>query len=562
MQQHSFRHPLGAIIILMISCLFVIPRTQAQNNSVQKATQAVFRLTTFKKDGTILTNSHGVFIASDGTAIAPLTPFQGAAKATIVDVRGNVYNVDVIEKFNELYNLARFKIDGKPNAVAILAPQPSTMGSTAWLLPYSIKRATPTKAHIDKTEKFMDNYTYYIFSMKTPDLSDGCPMVNEQGQVIGLLDCSNTAVDAQAADPHLLDTQQLTGLSINDRSLEGTTIRIALPKDVAQAELTMMVAKSKYDTPTYQKYIDDFIRLFPTSITGYQERAFLFLSTQQFAEADRIMQTAVNKVTDKALAHSAYADLIYKYVINDSAKSYTNWNMEKALQEAQTAYQTKAELGYLHQVAQIEFALGRYNEAYSHFIKLTTTNLRNPMLFYEAAQCKSQLKAPEAETMALLDSAIINFPKNQLTAPYYLTRGSILDGKGQYRLALKDYNTYDTLMYGKANHSFYYQRYKCEMQLHWWQQALNDIAHAIVLNRTEPTYYAEMAALQLRLGLNEDALLTARRCTEIAPEYADGFILMALAQIEMKQKTAGLNNLEKAKALGDSRAQNLIDKYK
>ena len=164
--------------------------------------------------------------------------------------------------------------------------------------------------------------------------------------------------------------------------------------------------------------------------------------------------------------------------------------------------------------------------------------------------------------MALLDSAIINFPQNQLTAPYYLTRGSILDGKGQYRLALKDYNTYDTLMYGKANHSFYYQRYKCEMQLHWWQQALNDIAHAIVLNRTEPTYYAEMAALQLRLGLNEDALLTARRCTEIAPEYADGFILMALAQIAMKQKTAGLSNLEKAKALGDSRAQNLIDKYK
>ena len=70
-----------------------------------------------------------------------------------------------------------------------------------------------------------------------------------------------------------------------------------------------------------------------------------------------------------------------------------------------------------------------------------------------------------------------------------------------------------------------------------------------------------MANLQLRINKPEDALKTAKRCTEIAPDYPEGHLLLGLAQIQTKKKAEGLANLQKAKELGSEQAQSLIDKY-
>ena len=95
-----------------------------------------------------------------------------------------------------------------------------------------------------------------------------------------------------------------------------------------------------------------------------------------------------------------------------------------------------------------------------------------------------------------------------------------------------------------------------------YQQALNDIAHAAVLNRQEPTYLAEMASLQLKVNLYEDAIKTADLCISLAPSYADAYLIKGLAQVQNKQKKEGLETLNKAKELGDTRAKDFIDKYK
>ena len=59
----------------------------------------------------------------------------------------------------------------------------------------------------------------------------------------------------------------------------------------------------------------------------------------------------------------------------------------------------------------------------------------------------------------------------------------------------------------------------------------------------------------------EDAIKTANRCIELAPEYSDGYLLLGLAQISKGDKQSGLANLDKAKELGNPQAQPLIDKY-
>ena len=203
-----------------------------------------------------------------------------------------------------------------------------------------------------------------------------------------------------------------------------------------------------------------------------------------------------------------------------------------------------------------------YQDAYDRFIALTKSDIRNGELFYEAAQCRTHLGATNDEILTLLDSAVNVNPDQSISAPYYLARGRMLDQAGEYRKAILDYNKYDTLMFNRGSHEFYYIKFKCEMRIRQYQQALNDIAHAIVLNRTEPTYYAEMASLQLRVNQLEDAIRTADMCIEIEPDYADPYIVKGIAHGELKQKAEALQALEKAKELGDERAEGLIAKYK
>ena len=117
-------------------------------------------------------------------------------------------------------------------------------------------------------------------------------------------------------------------------------------------------------------------------------------------------------------------------------------------------------------------------------------------------------------------------------------------------------------MYGRASHEFYYIKFKCESKIRHYQPALNDIAHAIVLNRREPLYYAEMASLELRVKQYENAIATCDLCLQLDSEYADPYVIKGIAYAELDQKDKAKECFLKAKELGDERADGLLEKYK
>ena len=109
--------------------------------------------------------------------------------------------------------------------------------------------------------------------------------------------------------------------------------------------------------------------------------------------------------------------------------------------------------------------------------------------------------------------------------------------------------------------TFYYLREQAEMKGHLFQQALDDIRRAVQMAPTESLYLAEQASVELRVGMTDEALATARQCIAIAPDQSEGYLLLGLAQCVKGQKAEGLQNLSKAKELGNDQAQSLIDKY-
>ena len=550
------------LIAAYVLLSFAFPtHTGAQPAPVQKAGRSVFTLTTFKADGSILASTHGVFVGAAGEAVSSWKPFAGAARAVVIDADGQEHAVEAIYGANELYDVCRFRVKGT-TAAAPLCKQNASQGQKAWLVGYALKKAPCKQYGIKSVETFMEKYSYYILDGKAAENAADCPFVNQNGEVLGLCQLSKDGEEVHATDVRFINTFNTRGLSINDPLLRQTGIRTALPADVNDARLMLMMAGEKSDTAAYIGYVEDFIRQFPTEVDGYSAKGQRQLANGDFAGVDATMTEAISKCTNNDEAHSSYATLIYQKEVYLADTTYTAWNLQKALDEAVAASAIRKLPIYEHQQAQIIFGMGQYEDAYNRFMALTKSDIRNGELFYEAAQCRTHLGATTDEILVLLDSAVNVNPDQSISAPYYLARGRMLDQAGEYRKAILDYNKYDTLMYNRGSDEFYYIKFKCEMRIRQYQQALNDIAHAIVLNRTEPTYYAEMASLQLRVNQLEDAIRTADMCIEIEPDYADPYIVKGIAHGELKQKAEALQALEKAKELGDERAEGLIAKYK
>lgn len=560
MTRKSFIHPLLSFLLLFLP-LFAA----AQPAGVKKAAQSVFTLTTYNADGTILATSHGVFTGAAGEGVAMWNPFKGAARAVVIDARGRQYDVDVMLGVSENYDLCRFRIKGTSAAPALPLTASGAAASPVYVVGYDLKKPDIRSLTPERTEKFMTSYNYYVFN--DADVSAvqlGCPVVNASGELLGIMQRPETGGQAFAADTRVTTTFKLTAFSINDATLRATGIRTALPADEKDATVMLLMAAGSVDSTKYEAYIDDFIRLFPTATAGYNTRANALMTQGKLQAADDMLQTELKKAAQKDVAYSNYADIVYRATIYRVDTTFTKWSFDKALELAQEADKLKPQANYRHQQAQILFAMGRYQDALNLFTALQQTELgKNGEVYYEAARCKAMLKAPKSEVMALLDSAV-NVQKGQAAAPYYLARGQQYDADGDYRKAFLDYMTYDSLVNNRGTADFYYAKYRCEMKLRQYQIALNDIAHAIVLNRTEPVYYAEMASLQLRVNRLSDAIATCDMAFEVpgADQLSDLYIIRGIARCESKQTAEGLADLRKAQEMGDARAEKLIAKYK
>jgi tetratricopeptide (TPR) repeat protein len=336
-----------------------------------------------------------------------------------------------------------------------------------------------------------------------------------------------------------------------------------MPADIKEANLVLYFAGSQSDSAEYVSLIQDFIQQFPNASDGYIYRAQQETAGGDFAAAERDMEQALKFADPKDDAHFNYARIIYNKEIYQSAQPYAGWSLDKALQQIQSAISIKSLPTYRQLEGDIRFAKQQYDEAYEIYNSLLSTNLRSAELFFAAARCKEMQKDTTA-MLALMDSTISMFSRPYLkdVAPYLWARAEARRNAGRYRDAINDMNEYETLMTATVNDNFYYIRHQVEIQGRLYQQALNDINRAIQMNPNEVLYYAEKASLEIRVGLYDQAISTAQECIAIDAENSDGYLFLGLAQCLKGQKADGIKNLQKAKELGDSQADALIEKYK
>lgn len=550
-------------MILFAACVCCMSNAQP-DKWVKKASKAVFTLKTFNADGSLIGSGNGFFITADGVAVSSYTPFRGAAKAVVIDAMGKEYEVKSIIGANDVYDIAKFRVDATKCQTLRTAPA-AVENTSLWLLPYNAKNAySCTAAKVKSVQKVQNDYDYYTLDGNAGENTIGCPYLNANGDVVGIQQQSSSDDNTTqyAVGAAFATGLKMTGLSLNDPALKATSIKKDLPDELDQAILTLYLASTLGDAQSFVGLVDDFIAKFPQAPDGYSYKAQIMAAQDNYPEADKYMKLAIDNATDKAEARYNYAKMMYQNLIYFYDSASHAWSYEQALDQAEQAVALDPQLPYLTQKAQLLFACKRYADSYAAFQDVIGKGGRTAECFYGAARCKEQLNDTTA-CLALLDSAVATFSKPYLkeAAPYIYARAQALAESGKYRLAVNDYNEYENLMISQINSEFYYIRSQVEVKARLFQQALNDLDKAIDKSPDILLYRSEKASLQIRVHLLDQAIETASECIRLFPDASDGYLFLGLAQCLNNNKVQGVGNLLKAKDLGDAQADVLIEKY-
>ena len=552
------------VIGVLLLYLFSFIPSYAQPSWVKKATKSVFTVKTFSQDGALIGSTNGFFVGTNGEAISNFSPFKGASRAVIIDASGKEMNVDCILGANDMYDIVKFRVNASKTQPLAIANSIAPVGSNSWLLPFRETKNIKSGA-IRKAETFQENYAYYTVAMQTPENAVSCPLMNDAGEVLGLMQQPASERDSlsYAVSALFADSLKISGLSINDPTLKMTQIKKDLPATLTEANLFIYMANSQTDSATYVALVNDFVRKFPDAADGYMYRAQISAAALDYANAESDMQQALKKATNKDDVLFNYARMIYQKEIFQENKSYENWNLGKALSMIQEANSINPQPAYRQVEGNILFAQKKYDEAYNVFTGLTKTNMDKAEMWFAAARCREMQKDTTA-MLALMDSTMATFTKPYLkqAGPYLWARANARIDAKKYRDAVNDLNDYEQLMAAQVNARFYYIRSQAEIEGRLYQQALNDLTKAVTMEPKETLYYAEKASLHIRVGQYDEAIATADESISIEPQGSDGYLFKGLAQCLKGDKKNGIPNLQKAKDLGDPQAEGLIQKYK
>lgn len=538
----------------------------------KKARKAVFSVITYNAENKILNTGNGFYIDNKGTGVSDYSLFKGAHKAVIVTSDGKELPVILILGANDMYDVVRFKTEVlKKQEFLTPAPVPGKKDETVYLLPYSTQNSlNGTTGTIQSVDSISNNSFYYTLEMKTGAKDISCPLVNYNGEVIGIIQ-RNSGEDSK--ESYALGIDYVKGLTINalsgsDMTLKSINIKKGLPEDESQAQVFLYMMSSQLDQNEYLELLNDFIGMYPNNIEGYLRRATFYMGQPdtKIKEVEDDLKRMLDVAEKKEEAYYNTAKLIYSYSIGKKTEELkADWNLDRALREIESALDIAKEGLYYQLQGDIYFAMQKYNEASVAYENVCKTPMASAETFYSAAKAKELVEGVDIkEVIALLDSAVAYFkpPYGKEAAPYIYERARVKDIAKMYREAVADYTSFYDAMLGQVTAEFYVIRQQAEMNCRMYQQAINDINKAVDMEPENAEYLVEKGGIHIRLNQTAEAVSALEKAISIDPKNAAAYRMLGYCLIkDKKTKKNGIENLKKAEELGDTIATDLINKY-
>ena len=559
--------------IWIMTCCLVAQLASAQAPKwAEKAKKAVFSVVTYDKENKIKGTGNGFYIDAQGTALSDYTLFENAARAVVINADGKQQDVSRILGANSMYDIVKFNtpIDKKQTTLT-LASQPAKVGETVYLLPYSTQKATTLQTgKVTSVDSIGNNSFYYTLEMKTGEKTVSCPIMNANGEVLGLIqkNASDESMESYAIGASYGASLAISALSMNDGALNKIGIKKALPDTEEQALVFLYMSSEQMDKETYLSVLNDFLSQYPHSMEGYIRRANYYMSmkdTSKYPLADEDLKKAIEVSSSKEDAMFQVAKAMYSFLISQEGKEgYGEWSYDKTLELIRDAIQKNNQPLYVQLEGDILFAQGKYGEAFNCYDKVNQSSLASAATFYSASKAKQLTEGSDInEVLALMDSAIVKLSKPYFgeAAPYFYERADLRAQAGKYREAVMDYNTFYDAVSGDVTAYFYFQREQAEMQCRMYQQALNDINKAVEMAPEEVDYWVEKGSVHLRVNQLDEAIAAFNKALSMNDQYAAAYRMLGYCQAMQKKNKEACANFAKAKELGDEVVDQLIEKY-
>lgn len=557
----------------IITCCLVAQLATAQTPKwAEKAKKAVFSIVTYDKDNQIKGTGNGFYIDANGTALSDYSLFEGAQRAVIINADGKQLDVISISGANSMYDIIKFSTPvEKKQTTLTLATQPAKVGEIVYLLPYSTQKApTVQSGRVSAVDSIGNNSFYYTLEMKTGEKLVSCPIMNAAGQVLGMIqkNADNESTESYAIGAGYGASLSINALSMNDGALNKVGIKKALPDTEDQALVFLYMSADQMDVDSYKTLLNDFIQQYPNNHEGYIRRANMYIysdNKDNYPLADKDLKNAIEKATDKAEAGYKAAQAIYAYQLAQEGKeSYEGWSFDHAMTLLQEAISNNPQPIYHQLEGDILFAQRKYAEAYASYEKVNQSPIADAASFYSAAKTKQLMEGSDInEVIALMDSSIVRLKKPYFSeaAPYFYERAGILAEAKKFRDAVKDYNTFYEAVSGQVTALFHYQREQAEMQCRMYQQGLDDINKAVEMAPEDMDFLLEKGSVHLRINQLDEAIATFQKVIAKDANNAAAYRMLGYCQALQKKNKEACANFAKAKELGDTVVDQLIEKY-
>lgn len=561
---------LSCLLSLLVSAAFAQPKFTA------KVKKSIFSVNTYDKQGNLLHQGTGFYTGVQGEAIANYKIFKDAYKAVVIDANGKQGEVECILGADDTYSLVRFRVQTKDNAplAAVTAIQSMKSAVFAMNRPGSNAPAYD-QATIADTALIQGKYAYYGLDKKLDESFIGAPVFNESGLLIGIL---HAPIGNKSYVLDIRFAEELSIAAIPSQSASVALNNIFIPKglpDTQEEALVYLYFKSRTATnEEYMNMTNRFIATFPKNAEGYLRRATPLVDLQRFDEAENDLNKHLALVEDKAIGHFNVASVIFDKLRLQPEPAYAKWNYDVALQHVEEAIalnaakavndeQQSTDTKYKILKGQILMNKEDYDGAIALYKSLLQTSPRTPSYLYAISLAHEGRGDSLSTVVEPLDSAIaiMGEPLPREAANYVIRRGQLYANNGKYRDAVQDYNQYCYLMNNKVSAVFYYERSQIEVNARMFQQALDDINHAVEMMPNEPLYHVEKAALTLRVNQIDECIQACQTAIRLNPSIIDAYRILGYAQLQKGDKANARLNLQKAIDMGDQVAPQIMETY-
>lgn len=555
--------------------LLLLPFAMGAQNAADLH-KAVVLITTFDAQGKVLHTTHGYFAQPEGRVVTPYAPFKGAVRAEAVDWKGRRLPITRIIGASSNYDLlvAATERPDKKTPTLAAASTPTERGTRGLQQTYysTAKKALPEATAIATVES-VDGFPYYTLTTPNEEKYIGCPVVNAEGKVVGVVQKNfiKDAITACAIDASAADSLNISGLSVFNTDLNAVGIPKLLPQNDENAAYTYlyMFSRSSQDSVLVQTAFDDFRQLYPNNTIVLGDLATFYALRGNYARADEVLRQGIAKADNNLAAlYDVQSALMYAKATAAGEDRYPAWTLDTALAAAQNAYKANPSPTYQLQQGVVLYALKRDEEALKQFAAVNASPLAGSRSFLYAANTLARSGGDRAAVVALLDSALNHCaqPYTQEAIAPLNARAKYLMEMGEYRRAVGDYNDYEKIL-GRDNLTpyFYYLRSQAEVQSRMYQQALDDLETAISLAATtdeKDDYKIEKGLLYVQVGMFDEAIAAANEVLAHAPDHLDAHKVLGVAYGEKKQKALARQHLQEAASQGDENAKALLEKYK